>query len=118
MESARSAASGLSAPDPSVPSAEVQPGPGGFAGFGAGRPVILQLTPSLESGGVERGTIEIAQALSREGATPLVASRGGRMERALERAGGRLIRLDIGAKTPWGIRRNAAALERILREER
>ena len=139
MDSARSAASGLSGGDPSAPASPVQAapvqvgavqvgagtgaaapfaGPGGFAGFGGGRPVVLQLTPALESGGVERGTIEIAQALTREGATSLVASRGGRMERMLERAGGRLVRLDIGAKNPLAIRRNAAALERILREER
>lgn len=84
---------------------------------GHGRPVVLQLVPSLDQGGVERGTIEIARALTEAGGTALVASRGGRMEGALERAGGRLIRLDVGAKVPWAIRRNARRLAEIVRAE-
>lgn len=78
---------------------------------------MLQLTPALETGGVERGTLEIAEAIAKAGGTALVASRGGRLESALARAGGRLIRMDVGAKAPWKIRRNARALARIVRAE-
>ncbi len=79
--------------------------------------VILQLTPSLNSGGVERGTVDIARAIAATGGRALVASAGGRMEAALRRAGGELIRLEIGAKNPARILRNAARLARIVRRE-
>lgn len=94
------------APDPTVRDADAK-----------GAPVVLQLVPALDGGGVERGTIEIAEAITRAGGTALVASRGGRLESALVRAGGRLIRLDVGAKSPWAIRRNASALYQILMRE-
>ena len=38
---------------------------------------VLQLVPTLDSGGVERGCVDIARALTAGGATALVASRGG-----------------------------------------
>ena len=91
--------------------------PGAPAPGRAGSPVVLQLTPGLDGGGVERGTIEIAQALTAAGGTALVASRGGRLESALTRAGGRLIKLEVGHEAPWAIRRNAKALARIIRDE-
>jgi len=80
-------------------------------------PTVLQLTPTLESGGVERGTVDVAAALAAAGGTALVASAGGRMEPALARAGGRLIRLPVGAKAPWAIRRNARRLAEIVAAE-
>ena len=40
---------------------------------------ILQVVPRLDAGGSELATIEIAQALSRAGASALVATEGGRM---------------------------------------
>ena len=45
---------------------------------------ILQVLPALGQGGVERGTIEIARALSDAGIPNAVASAGGRLERALD----------------------------------
>ncbi len=51
-------------------------------------PVILQVLPSLVTGGVERGTVEIAQAIAEAEATSLVASAGGPLVRPIERAGG------------------------------
>jgi glycosyltransferase involved in cell wall biosynthesis len=80
-------------------------------------PTVLQLVPTLEAGGVERGTIDVAAALTAAGGTALVASAGGRMEPALARAGGRLIRMEIGAKAPWAIRRNARRLAEIVTAE-
>ena len=40
---------------------------------------VMQLLPELNSGGVERGTLEIARALVAQGHTSLVVSNGGRM---------------------------------------
>ncbi|HTH17483.1 MAG TPA: glycosyl transferase, partial [Magnetospirillum sp.] len=50
-------------------------------------PVVLQVLPSLVTGGVERGTVEIAQALTAAGYKAVVASEGGPMVRELTRCG-------------------------------
>ena len=42
-------------------------------------PAVLQIVPSLVSGGVERGTVEVASALVAAGWTAYVASSGGPM---------------------------------------
>lgn len=101
--------------DPSGAAGRVEPG---AAARGVEGLTVLQLVPSLESGGVERGCVDIARALTAAGATALVASAGGRMESALARAGGRLLKMDIGAKAPWRIRANARALASVIRAER
>ncbi len=79
-------------------------------------PVILQVLPSLVTGGVERGTVEITQAIADAGWLPLVASQGGPMVQAVKDAGGRHIALPLMAKTPFGIWRNADRLEAVIRE--
>jgi glycosyltransferase involved in cell wall biosynthesis len=77
-------------------------------------PVVLQVLPSLVTGGVERGTVEIAQAIVEAEATALVASAGGRLVRQIERAGGTHITLPLTTKSPFGIWRNAGALESVI----
>ena len=78
---------------------------------------ILQVIPHLGAGGAERTTIEVAEALSAAGATPLVASVGGRLEGELTRAGGELIRIDsLATKNPLQVWLNAGALAKIARE--
>ncbi len=83
-----------------------------------GNLVVLQVLPSLVTGGVERGTIEIAQAITRAGWTALVASAGGRLVAAVERAGGRHIALPLESRNPLTIWRNAARLATLIRHER
>ncbi len=61
---------------------------------------ILQVLPALESGGVERGTLEIAQALTRAGHEAWVLSAGGRLVDPLEACGARHVTWDIGHKNP------------------
>lgn len=65
---------------------------------------VVQLLPALESGGVEQSTLEIAEALQRQGHAAIVVSAGGRLEPALAATGARHIRLDIGRKSPWTLR--------------
>lgn len=81
-------------------------------------PVVLQVLPSLVTGGVERGTVEIAQAIVEAEATALVASAGGPLVRQIERAGGEHIALPLTTKSPFGIWRNAAALEALIRDRK
>ncbi len=78
---------------------------------------ILQVLPALESGGVERGTIEMVQAIVAAGGRALVASAGGRMVVQVERAGGRHIGLPLMTKDPLNILLNAGKLARIIRAE-
>lgn len=84
----------------------------------AGRPpVVLQVVPTLVTGGAERGCIDVALALAQAGAVPLVASQGGPMVAELDRAGIRHITLPLASKNPLVIRRNARKLEAIIREQ-
>lgn len=81
-------------------------------------PVVLQVLPSLVTGGVERGTIEITQAIVRAGGVALVASAGGPLVAQIERAGGRHITLPLKSKNPLTLWRNAARLAALIRAER
>ena len=83
------------------------------AGSAEGRPpAVLQVIPSLVSGGAERGTVEMAAALVAAGWTAYVASSGGPMERQLARVGAHHIDLPLASKNPLIMRRNAARAER------
>ena len=82
----------------------------------ARRPVVLQVLPALETGGVERGAVDVAVAVAKAGWTSLVASSGGHMATELDRGGGEHITLGLDTKNPIALRRNAAALERLIRE--
>jgi len=81
-------------------------------------PAILQVLPALESGGVERGTLEIAEAIQAAGYRAIVASAGGRLVPELEALGARHVTLPLATKSPLGIWRNAARLAALAVEER
>ncbi|MBN8872518.1 MAG: glycosyltransferase family 4 protein [Rhodospirillales bacterium] len=80
-------------------------------------PVVLQVLPALVTGGVERGTIEIAQAVAEAAGVSLVASAGGPLVRSLARVGARHVELPLRTKSPIGIWRNAARLTALIRAE-
>lgn len=79
---------------------------------------VLQVLPSLVTGGVERGTVEITRAIADAGGIALVASAGGRMVAAVQRAGGRHVTLPLDGENPLAICRNAALLADVIRDER
>ncbi len=60
---------------------------------------MIQVLPALEVGGVERGTLEVAEALQKAGHQSLVISAGGRMVKALENTGSRHIQIAVGKKS-------------------
>jgi glycosyltransferase involved in cell wall biosynthesis len=74
---------------------------------------VLQVTPELDTGGVERTTIEMAEAITHAGGLALVASAGGRLEFDLEAAGGELIRMPMASKNPVTLISNALGLVRL-----
>lgn len=78
---------------------------------------ILQVLPALESGGVERGTIEIAEALSKREITNSVASHGGRLCSDLDATGTRHFRLPMQSKLPWQIIANGVRLAKLVRAQ-
>ncbi len=80
--------------------------------------MVLQVLPALEGGGVERGTVEMTQAIAAAGGEALVASAGGRLVGSVLRAGGRHFVLPLTSKNPWRIWRNAAALAALIRAEK
>lgn len=61
------------------------------------RLTVVQLLPALQSGGVERSTLEIAAALVRAGHRAVVVSAGGRLVQPLLEAGGEHLTLTSGA---------------------
>ncbi len=60
---------------------------------------VVQLLPALHSGGVERSTLEIADALMRAGHRAIVVSAAGRLLPQLESSGAEHVALDIGRKS-------------------
>lgn len=60
---------------------------------------VLQLLPAMESGGVERGTLEVAQALVAHGCRAMVMSAGGRLTGPLEACGAEHYTWPIGIKS-------------------
>ncbi|MGJ4731218.1 glycosyltransferase, partial [Luteimonas sp. SDU101] len=78
---------------------------------------VVQLLPALESGGVERSTLEIADALVRAGHRAIVVSAGGRLVPSLRGLGAEHVALEIGRKSPL-VLRHVPALRRLFAQER
>ncbi len=78
---------------------------------------VLQVLPSLVSGGVERGTIDVAAALVRAGWRALVVSEGGPLVRELDRAGAEHIVLPLNTKNPKRVKENIARIAEVIRAE-
>ncbi|MGB8276193.1 MAG: glycosyltransferase family 4 protein [Alphaproteobacteria bacterium] len=79
-------------------------------------PTVLQVVPSLGSGGVERGAADIAVALAAAGGKAIVASAGGPMVRELERAGVTHVVLPVDSKNPFVMMRNVDRLARLIED--
>ncbi len=79
-------------------------------------PVVLQILPELNQGGVELGTIEIASELQKKGIKNFVASEGGRMAYQLERMKVTHFTLPLKSKNPliWWL--NYKKLVKIIKE--
>lgn len=80
------------------------------------RPAVLQVVPSLVTGGVERGTVDVAAALVDAGWKSLVVSSGGPMVREVLRSGAEHIELPVHSKNPMVMRSNVERLASIIRD--
>lgn len=79
-------------------------------------PVVLQVLPELETGGVEVGTVEIATELQKRGIKNFVASKGGRMVYDLDKVKVKHLALPLKSKNPFVILSNAKKLEKFIKE--
>jgi len=79
---------------------------------------ILQLIPELETGGAERTTIDIAEALASLGARALVATEGGRLVGELQAKGGEWLPFPAASKNPLRMAINARALATLIRRQK
>jgi len=64
---------------------------------------VMQFLPELESGGVERGTLEMGRYLARKGHRSIVVSGGGRLVDQLKKDGSEHIKRSIGSKSPMAL---------------
>ncbi len=80
------------------------------------RLTVVQVLPALESGGVERGTLEVAAALVAAGHRSIVVSAGGRLVEALTAAGSEHITLPTGKKSLFSLLQ-VRPLRALLREQ-
>lgn len=81
------------------------------------RLTVAQLIPSLEAGGVERGTLEVAAELVRLGHRSIVISAGGRLVEKLTAQGSEHITWPIGKKSPLTLLL-IGRLKKFLRSEK
>ena len=78
---------------------------------------VIQVLPALNQGGVERGTIEIAEALQKAGIPNCVISSGGKMVSELEALGVEHITLPVQTKNPIRMWLNSLKLAKIFKEK-
>lgn len=75
---------------------------------------ILQVIPALTSGGVERGTLEIAKKIVESGSKSIVISNGGSLVEKLKQDGSIHIQLNAASKNPFTIWRNAGKIANVI----
>jgi glycosyltransferase involved in cell wall biosynthesis len=76
---------------------------------------VVQLVPALETGGVERSTLEVGAALAAAGHRSVVVSAGGRLVQRLLAEGSEHIQRNIGAKSLLSLR-HIAGLRNLFNE--
>ena len=80
-------------------------------------PTVMQVLPKLVTGGVERGTVDIASAILNGGGHSIVVSAGGPMVKELKRLGINHYELPVDSKNPFIIWQNIKKLLKIAKHE-
>lgn len=78
-------------------------------------PVVMQVLPALDAGGVERHVLTLHAAVAEAGGVSIVASAGGRLVPAVERLG-RHLAMPLDRRGPFAIHANARRLEAAISE--
>jgi len=78
--------------------------------------ILLQILPSLNSGGVEQGTIDLANSLKNFGYRSFVASNGGRMVPFLKKNNIKHFNVPLHSKNPFVMFLNIWRLKKIIKK--
>jgi len=78
--------------------------------------VIMQILPALNSGGVERGVVDISKAVAASGFESVVASSGGSMAQQFYNSKVVHITLPLANKNPFKIYQNSKKLAEIIQK--
>jgi len=79
-------------------------------------PVVMQVVPALESGGVEQGVIDINAAIVKAGGKSIVVAAFGKRVHEITRAGGTFVQLPVKSKNPLTMLLNVWRLRRVIRK--
>ncbi len=79
---------------------------------------ILQVIPELETGGAERTTLEVAEAIIKAGGRALIASQGGPLVERLNALGAKHITLPMASKNPFTMWDNKGRLVKLIKDEK
>ncbi|TAL27147.1 MAG: glycosyltransferase [Alphaproteobacteria bacterium] len=79
-------------------------------------PVILQVLPALNSGGVEQGVIDLNAAIVKAGGQSIVVSSGGSRMHEIAKGGGTHIQMPAHSKNPLTLAANIRRLRKVIRE--
>jgi len=77
-------------------------------------PKVLQILPALNTGGVERGAVDVAIELKNNEAVPMVVSSGGYYESLLKKHGIMHIKMPVHSKNPLTMILNYFRLKKIV----
>ena len=75
---------------------------------------LLQIVPSLESGGVEQGVVDVANYIASKGLDTFVASSGGNMLKQFNKKKVHHIKLPLYSKNIFTMFRNANKLKKAI----
>ncbi len=78
---------------------------------------ILQIVPSLNCGGVERGTIDIAKAISQNGDNPFIITSGGSLCIQAKSIPSEVIKHPVASKNPFKIYKNISFIENLIKSK-
>jgi len=81
------------------------------------KPAILQVLPELNTGGVERGVVDLSIYANTKGYRVIVASQGGKQVVQLEHAGVEHFLLPLRTKNPLKIIVNILRLKKLIKRE-
>ena len=79
---------------------------------------VLIVVPTLDVGAADIGALGLVRILTAAGHRAVVASQAGRLVADVTAAGGEFVALDLASNNPLRMLRNAAALNRIAREQK
>ncbi len=80
------------------------------------KPVIIQILPNLNSGGIEQVTVDLNKATVEAGGVSIVISNGGTRVPEILEDGGKHIELPVHSKNPLVMYRNIKLLRNIIKD--